>query len=104
MKKMKTINLVLLLISFSGFSQIKYGVKGGFNFADVNQGLSFSTQYFNTDVVYTSGTGQSSSQTSTEAVSQTIEISTTSKISFYLGVYAEYPINKKRNLNNAVFP
>ncbi len=93
--------LVALVFSNLGMSQIKFGVKGGFNLADVEQGVRFTGESTTQNVtVVNGGNGQQTgSQTTTiETFDQTIYVSTSAKISFYAGGFVEFPINKKKNL------
>jgi opacity protein-like surface antigen len=101
-KKLFFNTLVAIVFSNIGMSQIKFGVKGGLNLTDLEQGINIKgTVYSETFFANTNGTGttQSSSQTSTEEINQTLYVATSPKISFYLGGFAEMPMNKKGNLS-----
>ena len=90
--------LILALMNAStGFSQLKYGVKAGLNLADVEQAVTLSGQFTSENVTINSG-GSTTSSSTVENISQTVTVSTTPLISFYLGGYLEKPINKKQNL------
>jgi opacity protein-like surface antigen len=68
--------IIVFFITISTFSQVKYGAKGGLNLTDGLQEAKITVESFN----------------------QTIYINTSPKISFYLGGFVEFPINKKGNL------
>ncbi|MDI9311375.1 MAG: porin family protein [Limnohabitans sp.] len=95
---MKNIKILALLICTSVFSQMKYGVKGGLNLADISQGVNFKGSVLTENVTINDGGGQSSSDVSTQSFNQTVYINTSPKISFYLGGFLETPINTKKNL------
>ncbi len=98
----KTTSIALVavfFISISSFSQVKFGVKGGLNLADICQGVKFSGQStIENGTTNSNGSGTSTSQTTTQSFSQTLQVDTTPLISFYVGGYAETKINKKGNL------
>lgn len=100
---MKKIFLVsVLVISNLLNAQVKFGLKGGLNLADVSQGINVKGTTETENVTITaneSGTTSSSSQTTTENIDQTAYVNTSAKISFYLGGFMELPINKKGNLS-----
>lgn len=93
---------LFLLFTICSFSQTKYGVKGGLNLADVCQSLTLSGQSISTTDVITSGSGSTTTSTTTQVFHQTLEVSTTPLISFYIGGYMETTINKKKNLSLSV--
>lgn len=89
--------ILVVLNANTGFSQLKYGVKAGLNLADVEQAVTLSGQFTSENVTINSG-GSTTSSSTVENISQTVTVSTTPLISFYLGGYLEKPINKKQNL------
>jgi hypothetical protein len=98
---MKNFKFVLILISFSAFSQVRYGITGGLNLGDILQQVRFTSQNITENVTVVAGeTSQQMNTTSstTESFDQTVTIKTSPKVSFYVGGFAELPINKKGNL------
>lgn len=98
MKKQLFIVLVLVINSMN--SQIKFGVKGGLNMTDASLGANFSGNLETENVTVISGgtSTNGSSQITTRSIDETLYISTSPKISFFIGAFMEYPINKKGNL------
>ncbi len=90
----------MFLLTISGFSQIKYGVKGGMNLSDISQGIQYSGESINQDITIVTGgsTQQSSITTTNESINETVYVSTSPKISFYVGGFIEFPLNKRANL------
>ena len=88
------------MLSSASFAQIKFGAKGGLNFSDTSLGANFKGDIVTQNITVTAGPtgGTSSSQTTTETIDQTLYVATSPKVSFYLGGFMEYPINKKGNL------
>jgi Outer membrane protein beta-barrel domain len=99
--KMKNKFFILaLLITNLMISQVKFGAKGGLNITDTSQGANFKGNLQTENVTTTiGGTGTTqNSQITTQAIDQTFYTSTSPKVSFYIGGFIEYPINKKGNL------
>lgn len=92
--------ILALLITNLMVSQVKFGAKGGLNMTDTSQGANFKGNLQTENVTTTiSGTGTTqNSQITTQAIDQTFYTSTSPKVSFYIGGFIEYPINKKGNL------
>ncbi len=93
----KPLFITLLLSNFLAIGQLKIGVKGGLNLADIQQGVNFKGQTINENLTFTSG-GLANSQSTSRDFDETIYITSSPKISFYIGGYIELPINKKGNI------
>jgi Outer membrane protein beta-barrel domain len=99
-KMIKQIVVVLLLVSNVINAQIKFGVKGGLNMTDASLGVNFKGNIETENTILTIGDGGSTSnnQITTEAIDQSLYVTTSPKASFFIGGFMELPINKKGNL------
>ena len=92
---------IILILAFSNlmFSQIKFGAKGGLNLTDASVGVNIKGTFMEENIVVNSGgSGQGTTSQTTRNFNETFYVATSTKFSYYIGAFAEYPINKKGNL------
>ncbi len=92
--------ILLLVFSNTVISQIKFGVKGGLNMTDASLGanIKVNIQTENVTVVIGENGSTGTSEITNQEINQSLFVATSPKVSFYIGGFLEYPINKKGNL------